>query len=113
MEEVQKLKALLIGGTGATGRELVDLLLKSNKWSDVSVIVRNPIDRWEKYTPEMKNKLQVIKVSSLDELENTEKWNNFTGYSSVFNALGTKTGLGDDIFYKVDYTYVYWSALIA
>lgn len=36
------MKALVIGATGATGKELVDLLLESNNYKAVSIFVRRP-----------------------------------------------------------------------
>ncbi|WP_294959820.1 NAD(P)H-binding protein [uncultured Flavobacterium sp.] len=36
------MKALVIGGTGATGKELVDLLLENNDYTAVSIFVRRP-----------------------------------------------------------------------
>jgi oxidoreductase len=38
------LKALIVGSTGAIGRELVKELVQSNKWSEVHVIVRRELD---------------------------------------------------------------------
>eukprot|EP01017_Pseudomicrothorax_dubius_P022011 TRINITY_DN23693_c0_g2_i1.p1 TRINITY_DN23693_c0_g2~~TRINITY_DN23693_c0_g2_i1.p1 ORF type:complete len:225 (-),score=68.63 TRINITY_DN23693_c0_g2_i1:10-627(-) len=73
---------------------------------------RRKIDRWDKFTPEQAAKLQVVEVKSLDELEDTQKWNTFNDCHSVFNCLGSKTSEGDAQFYKVDYTYVEWSARI-
>ena len=40
---MKKLHALVLGATGATGQELVKLLLKNSDFSKVSVFVRRPI----------------------------------------------------------------------
>ncbi len=63
MEKSSKLKALVIGATGASGRwppfkkyqyafynrEVVKSLMNSDKWSVVSVVVRRTIPEWDKY----------------------------------------------------------------
>ena len=38
---MENLHALVIGATGATGRELVQLLLKDDDFSQVTIFVRN------------------------------------------------------------------------
>ena len=50
--EHKKIKAIVIGATGAVGRELVDELLKSPEYELITVFVRRTIDRWEKLKPE-------------------------------------------------------------
>ena len=37
------MKALVIGATGAVGKDLVDLLLKEDSFESVSVFVRRPL----------------------------------------------------------------------
>ena len=41
---MKKLHALILGATGATGKELVKLLLEDSNFSQVSVFVRRKID---------------------------------------------------------------------
>ena len=62
MEANKKLKAIVIGGTGAVGRELVDELLKSLEYDLITIFVRRIIDRWEKLTPEQTKKLKIVKI---------------------------------------------------
>ena len=42
-------KAIVIGGTGATGRQLIRQLLKSDKWEQITSIGRKPVLDGEKY----------------------------------------------------------------
>ena len=39
----QKKKALIIGATGATGAQLLNLLLKSDNWDKITTITRKPV----------------------------------------------------------------------
>ena len=50
-----KINAIIIGATGAVGRELVDYLLMNENYGKVTIFVRRVIDRWEKLSEE-KNK---------------------------------------------------------
>lgn len=106
-----KLNVIIIGATGAVGRELVDLLLKLDNYSKITIPVRRKIDRWEKLTPEQSAKLNIIMVKDLDFLgegkEDIEKIiGTGTEYHAVFCCLGSRVGRGDEEFKKVDYTYV-------
>ena len=110
MEANLELKAIIIGATGAVGRELVDYLLNNENYKKVTIIVRRMIERWVDLPEVKKNKLNIIEVDSLDCLSDTEQITSLlkydTKYDVLFNALGSRTGRGKDIFYKVDYTYV-------
>ena len=110
MEANLELKAIVIGATGAVGRELVDYLLNNENYKKVTIIVRRMITRWVDLPEEKKNKLNIIEVDSLDCLSDidqiTSLLKNDTQYDVLFNALGSRTGQGKEIFYKVDYTYV-------
>ena len=46
MEQSKKLNAIVIGATGAVGRELVDYLLSNVNYNKISIFVRRIIDRW-------------------------------------------------------------------
>jgi len=100
----QGLKAVILGASGATGRELVKELLASQKWSEVSVIVRRVLDEWKTFPPEQAQKLKLITVSNLDELSDTKKWS-FSGYNTIFCCLGTRVKEGKELFKKVDCIY--------
>ena len=104
MEGNKKLKAIVIGATGAVGRELVDELLKSPEYDLITIYVRRLIDRWEKLTPEQQAKLKIVKVENLDFLGDTkeELEKRFEGvkYDVLFNCLGSRVRRGDEEFKK-------------
>lgn len=108
--ENKKLNAIVIGATGAVGRELTDYLLADPNYNKVTVPVRRTIDRWENLSPEKKGKLNIVKVENLDFLSRTkEQIQKIIGddsYDVLFNTLGSRVGRGDEEFYKVDFTYV-------
>ena len=110
MESNLNLKAIIIGATGAVGRELVDYLLNNDNYSKVTIIVRRMIDRWVDLPENKKNKLNIIEVDSLDCISNIEQITSLlkedTKYDVLFNTLGSRVGRGKDVFFKVDYTYV-------
>ena len=110
MESPSKLKAIVIGATGAVGRELVDFLINNENYSKVTIFVRRMITRWVDLPEEKKNKLNIIEVDSLDCLSNYDQLTSLlkedTNYDVLFNTLGSRTGKGKEEFYKVDYTYV-------
>lgn len=110
MESNTKLNAIVIGATGATGREVVDHLLASPAYSKITIFARRIIDRWEKLSPAQSAKLNIIKVESLDFLSGnkeqlSQKLNDSVEYHVLFCCLGSRTGKGEEEFKKVDYTY--------
>lgn len=112
----KSLKCVVIGGSGAVGRELVDYLINSGNWVEVTLIVRRKIDRWSKL-PMNGTKVNFILLENLDILGKSREEilklypeMNFEGYDSVFNCLGSRVKNGDEEFYKVDFTYVEYSA---
>ena len=108
--EPQKFKAIIIGATGAVGRELVDCLLSSNHYSKITIFVRRVIKKWEDLPEAKKQILNIIKVDDLDFLSNSkeelEKKLDNIKYDVLFNVLGSRVGKGEEEFKKVDYTYV-------
>ena len=71
--EPQKFKAIIIGATGAVGRELVDCLLSSNHYSKITIFVRRVIKKWEDLPEAQKQILNIIKVDNLDFLSNSKE----------------------------------------
>ena len=116
MEEPLKLNAIVIGATGAVGRELVDFLLSDKNYNKISIFVRRIIDRWIDLPEDKKQKLNIIEVDSLDCLEDENKikelLNDNLKYDVLFNVLGSRSGLGEEVFRKVDYTYVVNSCIL-
>lgn len=116
IKKLPSLKAVVIGASGATGREVVDYLIESGKWAVITIIGRRKIDRWNEF-PISDTKINFVITENLDILgENVEKMTklypelNLEGYSAVFNCLGSMSKYGDEMFRKVDYTYVIYSA---
>ena len=113
----KKINAIIIGATGAVGRELVDYLLMNENYGKVTIFVRRVIDRWEKLPEEKKQKLNIVKVENLDFMaEDKEKilsiLNDNTQYDVLFNVLGSRVGRGEEEFRKVDFTYVVNSCIL-
>jgi len=112
METATKLKAFILGASGAIGRELVDELIKSKNWSQITVVVRRKLEEWDKLNDEEKSKLQIILKEDLDCLQDPSQWN-LTGYNSVFCCLGTQLKVGKELFVKVDKTYPIYGGQLA
>ncbi len=110
MEQSLKLNAIVIGATGAVGRELVDYLLSNSNYNKISIFVRRIIDRWIDLPEDKKQKLNIIEVENLDCLGNENEikslLNDNLQYDVLFNVLGSRVGKGEEEFRKVDYTYV-------
>ena len=96
--------ALIIGATGATGRELVNKLLLDDDFTQVSIFVRN--------APTIKHKK--LKIHEID-FKDLEKYKDKIKGDILFSALGTtkKDAGGKDQQYEIDYTYQYKFAKIA
>lgn len=101
---MKKLHALVLGGTGATGRELVNLLLENSNFNKVTVFVRRNIKIKHK-----KLLIHKIDFSRLDEYKKLVVGNIF------FSSLGTtiKDAGSKKNQFMVDYTYQYKFAKMA
>ncbi|MAO34132.1 MAG: hypothetical protein CMD14_03085 [Flavobacteriales bacterium] len=101
---MKKMHALVIGATGASGKEIVKLLLANAYFSKVSIFVRGNIDLDHK-------KLTVHKI----DFFRIEEYKNLVQGDILFSALGTtrKSAGGKKQQYLVDYTYQYEFAKIA
>ena len=101
---MKKLNAIVIGATGATGLELVRLLLNDSNYRHLSVFVRKKIDLKH-------NKLTVHKIdfSKLNDIKN------LVVGDILFSALGTtKKEAGDKKKqFLVDFTYQFEFAKMA
>lgn len=107
-------KAIIIGATGAIGRELFYFLLQSKDYSKVTVLIRRSLDKWENLPEEQKQKFNFIKIDDLDvilkEEEINKLFNNEFDYDNLFCMLGCSVRKGEKEFTKVDYEYVVSSA---
>tara|TARA_Y100000589_G_scaffold196660_1_gene185845 strand:+ start:1610 stop:2260 length:651 start_codon:yes stop_codon:yes gene_type:complete len=101
---MKKLHALVLGATGATGKEMVKLLLENSNYSKVSVFVRSKI-----HIDHKKLTIHKIDFSRLHEYSSLVKGD------ILFSALGTtkKEAGGKKEQFRVDYTYQYAFAKIA
>lgn len=90
------MKALVIGATGATGKDLVSLLLKDESFESVDVFVRRGV---EQVSPKLN-----VHVIDFDRMED---WKHLLSGDVLFSCLGTtiKAVGSQDAQWKVDYTY--------
>ena len=98
------MEALVIGATGATGRELVNKLLIDDDFHQISIFVRTATNIKHK-------KLKIHEI----EFKELEKNKDIIKGDILFSALGTtkKDAGGKDQQYEIDYTYQYKFAKIA
>ena len=101
---MKKLKALVVGATGATGRELVNLLIKDEDFDQVSIFVRK--------APDLQHEKLKIHTIGFNEIEN---YKDLIKGDVLFSALGTtrKDAGGKKEQYLVDYTFQHEFAKIA
>lgn len=96
--------ALLIGATGATGRDLLTLLLEDNSFSRVDVFVRRQLS-----FQHQKLHTHVIDFDAIAE------WQDFVKGDVLFSCLGTtlKAAGSKEAQWKIDYDYQYNFAKVA
>ncbi|QWT86740.1 NAD(P)H-binding protein [Chryseobacterium sp. PCH239] len=92
------MKALVIGATGATGKDLVNQLLNDKEFDEVDIFVRKPIDI-------QNDKLKVHVVN----FEKPEEWKEMVKGDVAFSCLGTtlKDAGSKEAQKKVDFDYQY------
>ncbi|MDO5510783.1 MAG: NAD(P)H-binding protein [Weeksellaceae bacterium] len=97
-------KALIIGGSGATGKELVKLLLQDRDYTEIVLFLRSPLDFHH-------NKL----TTHIIDFDKVEEWQDLVKGDVLFSALGTtlKQAGGKKKQWTVDYDYQYNFAEIA
>ncbi|WP_436374816.1 NAD(P)H-binding protein [Cytobacillus sp. BC1816] len=90
--------ALLIGATGATGKDLMDLLLDDDSFHQVDIFVRR-----ELHIQHEKLKVHVI------DFDNPEHWKHLVKGDVLFSCLGTtlKAAGSKEAQWKIDYDYQY------
>ncbi|WP_126650866.1 NAD(P)H-binding protein [Chryseobacterium aureum] len=92
------MKALVIGATGATGKDLVNQLLNDKEFDEVDIFVRKPVDI-------QNEKLKVHVVN----FEKPEEWKEKVKGDVAFSCLGTtlKDAGSKEAQKKVDFDYQY------
>ena len=90
--------ALLIGATGATGKDLLDLLLNDDDFDRVDIFVRRSVDRTHE-------KLSVHVI----DFDQPEQWRDQVKGDVVFSCLGTtlKAAGSKEAQWRIDYDYQY------
>lgn len=90
-------KAVVAGATGMVGRELVDMLLRDERFGEVTVLVRSHMEIQHPKLTQI-----VVDFDRLDELSP-----DIVGHAVVFCALGTtiKKAKTQENFRRVDYGY--------
>ena len=98
------MKALVIGATGAVGKDLVEQLLKDESFERVDVFVRREVK-----VPSSKQVPHVV------DFNHPEAWSELLVGDVLFSCLGTtiKAAGSQDAQWKVDYTYQYEAAKAA
>jgi len=98
------MKALVIGATGAVGKDLVEQLLKDESFERVDVFVRREVK-----VPSPKLVPHVV------DFDHPERWSELLTGDVLFSCLGTtiKAAGSQDAQWKVDYTYQYEAAKAA
>ena len=98
------MKALVIGATGATGKDLVRLLLEDESFEEVTVFVRRPVDI---DSPKL--------TAHVVDFDRPGEWANLLRGDVLFSCLGTtiRAAGSQEAQWKVDYSYQYDAAKAA
>ena len=83
--DTKKKKAILIGATGATGKQLLRQLLDSDHWDGITTITRRPVLDGQGH-----GKLHEVVVDSFEDLSSTK--DDWHGHDFFFNCIGTTRG---------------------
>jgi len=96
--------AIIVGATGATGKDLLELLLKDNSFNKIDVFVRRHLD--------IKNEKLTVHVIDFDK---SEQWKHLVKGNVLFSCLGTtlKAAGSKAEQWKIDYDYQYQFAKAA
>lgn len=92
------MKALIIGATGATGKELLYLLLKDEDIQDINIFVRR------------NTAITNLKLNThIIDFNNPEQWQEFVEGDVFFSCLGTtlKAAGSKEKQWQIDYDYQY------
>lgn len=110
------MKALVIGATGATGKDLTEQLLADPAFSEVHIFVRRPLTQTPAPTaaPTPSDEPAKLRVHVVD-FDAIDTWEAQLQGDVLFSALGTtlRQAGGQKAQWKVDYTYQYEVAKVA
>ena len=98
------MKALVLGATGAVGKDLVDQLLSDDSFDRVDIFVRREV------------KVTSAKlVVHIVDFDHPDEWENLLTGDVLFSTMGTtiKAAGSQEAQWKVDYTYQYNAAAAA
>jgi uncharacterized protein YbjT (DUF2867 family) len=98
------MKAIILGASGATGRDLLELLLQGEEIHEIVVFVRSPLD------------VQHEKLNThVIDFNKPEQWKTLVHGDILFSCLGTtlKEAGSKKSQWKIDYDYQYEFAKIA
>ncbi len=92
------MKALIIGATGATGKDVVEQLISNNQFESIILFVRRSI--------EYKHPKVAVQVVDFDHIED---WKDQLSGDVLYSCMGTtlKQAGGKKAQWKVDYDYQY------
>lgn len=98
------MRAIVLGATGATGKDLLDLLEKDDSFQQVDVFVRRKVD----------SKHEKVKIHVID-FDKPEQWKHLVNGDVLFSCLGTtlKVAGSKEAQWKVDYEYQFQFAKFA
>lgn len=98
------MKALLIGATGATGKDLLELLLNDNSFRRVDIFVRRMV--------EVQHEKLVVHVIDFNQ---PAEWKNLVHGDVLFSCFGTtlQAAGSKETQWKIDYEYQYQFAKAA
>lgn len=93
------MKAILLGATGAVGRDLVRQLLQDDRFTELYLLVRRPLEGLS--SPKLR-----IEVLDFDQ---PDEWPDFPEADVLFSSLGTtlRDAGSQAAQYRVDYGYQY------
>ncbi len=97
-------KAVLLGGTGLVGRELINQLLQEDSYRDITLLTRRSVNLRDSRLHE-----------ELIDFQNPQSWSNLVHGDVLFSSLGTtiKVAGSQEAQFQVDHDFQLWAAQAA